>query len=171
MLACNPGTLCTPTEGKGLSTSLQPLLLCPAPSPRNHRWDSPHYTTTNYSSPSVRDFHWGSFILGTSIPEDPGHHFPHWDALGAGMGKLCELGRVCEVLSSQLWDWGFSSSGDGPGKRLTVPSEAWFPHSPILRNRLSIAQSHHAFVTIVLNWLSAAPQLSRRVPREGWLAA
>lgn len=111
MLACNPGTLCTPTEGKGLSTSLQPLLLCPAPSPRNHRWDSPHYTTTNYSSPSVRDFHWGSFILGTSIPEDPGHHFPHWDALGAGMGKLCELGRVCEVLSSQFWDWGFSSSG------------------------------------------------------------
>lgn len=36
------------------------------------------------------------------------------------MGKLCELGGVCEVLSSQLWDWGFSSSGDGPGKRLTV---------------------------------------------------
>lgn len=126
MLTCSPRTLCVPTGGKDLSTSLQPLLLCPALSSRNHRWDSPYCTATNYSCPRVRDFHWGSFILGASIPEDPGFHFPHWDALGAGMGKLCKLGGVredlacAEVLSSQLWDLGFSTSGDGPGKRLPV---------------------------------------------------
>lgn len=123
-----------------------------------------------------------NFIFGTSIPEDPGLHFPHWDALGVGLGGgSCELSGVCEedlssykVLSSQLWDLGFSSSGGWAREKaccVTVPCEAWFPYSPILRNRLSTAQSHYAFVTIVLNWTSAAARLSRGVPRESGLAA
>lgn len=68
----------------------------PSPQPQEPQQVSPYCTATNYVSPSAKGFLSinGSFILGTSIPEDPEPHSPHWDALGVGMCEVWELQYV-----------------------------------------------------------------------------
>lgn len=83
---------------------------------------------------------------------------------------MCEDLVRAEVLSTQLWDLG---SGDGPGKGLTVllclvKLALLIP--PFLGTGCQLPRATMP-VTTVLNWTSAAPQLSRRVPRASWLAA